>query len=372
MKDLIRHILKEETEDNLKNLAIEDMNFAMEIAGGFENIIKKTNPTEKEIDEMITCYLDQNLYPDYNWGPDLFDFYKNEVKTYGFVDFYINDDVAYIYWANDKGRTPNSIEFVDESLIKFMNKTFKKRWIGPFKKWFEKNSDLKVNDIYLGTSSDTPENLSLNENTSKRKKNVFYGFENLPNHWTNDYENLVSDRYFEGKDYEDFYFDNFYDMDLQFGHEQSLFGTRGLPVGHPDRSSRSFDSYNQKYGPMIVRVVKNKIIEESNKSNHIKDKEVFQYMVDFIIEEMREICNKQDAENVEDLISFDACDFLLSKTKIEVTSFDYYNERPRILIHIKYLNTRYLDEEPFIGELQWRLKRWIGDNIVQIEDITYS
>ena len=273
MKDLIRHILKEETEDNLKNLAIEDMTFAMEIAGGFENIIKKTNPTEKEIDEMITCYLDQNLYPDYNWGPDLFDFYKNEVKTYGFVDFYINDDVAYIYWANDKGRTPNSIEFVDEPLIKFMNKTFNKRWIGPFKKWFEKNSDLKVNDIYLATSSDTPENLSLNENS---------------------------------------------------------------------------------------------------KPKHVKDKETFQYMVDFIIEEMKEICNKQDADNVEDLISFDACDFLQSKTKIEVTSFDYYNERPRILIHIKYLNTRYMDEEPFIGELQWRLKRWIGDNIVQIEDITYS
>lgn len=158
-------ILSEDTEDNLKNLAIEDMTFAMEIAGGFENIIKKTNPTEKEIDEMITCYLDQNLYPDYNWGPDLFDFYKDEVKTFGLVDFYIDDDVAYIYFENHKGRTPNSLEIVDDLLIGYMNKTFNKRWIGPFKKWFEKNSGLKVNDIYLGTSSDTPENLSLNENS---------------------------------------------------------------------------------------------------------------------------------------------------------------------------------------------------------------
>jgi hypothetical protein len=122
----------------------------------------------------------------------------------------------------------------------------------------------------------------------------------------------------------------------------------------------------------MKNLIRHILKEETIESNHFKDREIFQYMVDFIIEEMRDICDRQDAEDVEDLISFDACDFLLSKTKIEVTSFDYYNERPRILIHIKYLNTRYLDEEPFIGELQWRLKRWIGDNIVQIEDITYS
>jgi methyl coenzyme M reductase subunit D len=52
-------------------------------------------------------------------------------------------------------------------------------------------------------------------------------------------------------------------MDEMFGHENSLFGTRGLPVGHPDRSSKSFDYYNKKFGPMIVRVIKNNDLQES-------------------------------------------------------------------------------------------------------------
>ena len=29
------------------------------------------------------------------------------------------------------------------------------------------------------------------------------------------------------------------------------------------------------------------------------------------------------------------------------------------------------DEEPFISELQRRIKRWIGDNTVEIEDIAF-
>jgi len=84
----------------------------------------------------------------------------------------------------------------------------------------------------------------------------------MPDHWVDDFDMSETDKYFEDKDYKDYYFDNFYDMDIMFGHEQSLFGTRGLPVGHPNRSSRSFDFYNNKYGPAVVRVIK-----ESNDEN---------------------------------------------------------------------------------------------------------
>ena len=95
----------------------------------------------------------------------------------------------------------------------------------------------------------------INESIENGKK-VYYGFQGLPNFWANDQDNVKGDKYFEDKNYEDYYFDNFYDMDAQFGNENSLFGTRGLPVGHPDRSSKSFNRYNEKYGPIIVRVVK--------------------------------------------------------------------------------------------------------------------
>ena len=88
-----------------------------------------------------------------------------------------------------------------------------------------------------------------------KKQKVFYGFSGLKNHWTDDNDRMVDDSYFDDKDYDEYQFDNFYDMDMMFGHKHSLFGTRGLEPGDPNRSSKSFDYYNKKYGPMIVRVI---------------------------------------------------------------------------------------------------------------------
>jgi hypothetical protein len=101
-------------------------------------------------------------------------------------------------------------------------------------------------------------NMGLHRQTS----NHYYGWNGIPGQWTNDNDRSYPDRFFDDKNYEDFYFDNFYDMDKMFGHENSLFGTRGLPVGHPNRSSKSFDTYNKKFGPMIVRVIKTNDLQE--------------------------------------------------------------------------------------------------------------
>lgn len=91
----------------------------------------------------------------------------------------------------------------------------------------------------------------------------FYGFVGLPNHWSDDYENMRNDKFFEDKEYVDYYFDNFFEMDKIFGHEKSAFGTRGLPVGHPNRTSKSFDRYNERFGPAIVRVLKDSELNEN-------------------------------------------------------------------------------------------------------------
>jgi len=104
-----------------------------------------------------------------------------------------------------------------------------------------------------------PNNMNLHRQTS----NHYYGWNGIPNQWTNDNDRSYPDRFFDDKNYEDFYFDNFYDMDNMFGHENSLFGTRGLPVGHPGRSSKSFDLYNKLHGPMIVRVIKGNDLQET-------------------------------------------------------------------------------------------------------------
>ena len=100
-------------------------------------------------------------------------------------------------------------------------------------------------------------------NLLRQTSNHYYGWSGIPNQWINDNDRSYNDKVFDNKNYEDFYFDNFYDMDEMFGHENSLFGTRGLPVGHPNRSSKSFDMYNKKFGPMIVRVIKNNDLKEN-------------------------------------------------------------------------------------------------------------
>ena len=100
------------------------------------------------------------------------------------------------------------------------------------------------------------------------EKKHYYGFSGLPNYWVDDKDNRYSDEFFDDKTYKDLHFDNFFDMDKMFGHENSLFGTRGLPVGHPDRTSKSFDQYNKTYGPMIVRVVNDNTLQEQ--TNRIK------------------------------------------------------------------------------------------------------
>ena len=100
-------------------------------------------------------------------------------------------------------------------------------------------------------------------NLQRQTSNHYYGWSGIPNQWINDNDRSYHDKFFDDKNYEDFYFDNFYDMDEMFGHKNSLFGTRGLPVGHPNRSSKSFDTYNKKFGPMIVRVIKNNDLHEN-------------------------------------------------------------------------------------------------------------
>lgn len=92
----------------------------------------------------------------------------------------------------------------------------------------------------------------------------YYGFVGLPNKWLDENNRQVPSDFFDDKEYVDYYFDNFFDMDKMFGHEKSrVFGTFGLPVGHPKRTSKSFDMYNKKFGPGIVRVLKNSKLDES-------------------------------------------------------------------------------------------------------------
>jgi hypothetical protein len=100
--------------------------------------------TESRLEGLIIEYLDEELSPDYEWGPELHDFYRKDVKRHGGYEFEINGDYAYSYYDDeDYDKTLIIIEWLSEKLTSL----FGNKWEPVFIKWFEKNSGLKVKDI---------------------------------------------------------------------------------------------------------------------------------------------------------------------------------------------------------------------------------
>ena len=94
----------------------------------------------------------------------------------------------------------------------------------------------------------------------------------------------------------------------------------------------------------------------------------FQKLIDDEIESMKEICKQMGADD-EEIISFDACDFLDLDPKVVVTDVDKFYGKLRILVVIKYEAAMHFhDEEAFIYELQSRLK-WVGNVMIDVEDV---
>jgi len=110
------------------------------------------------------------------------------------------------------------------------------------------------------------------------------------------------------------------------------------------------------------------IIKESTLT--VDRKEKIQKLIDNEIDLMKNICEYMDSENEEEFISFDACDFLELDPKVKVTAVDKLNGIPRILVVIKYeAMMHFHDEETFISELQYRLRKWISNVTVDVEDV---
>ena len=111
-----------------------------------------------------------------------------------------------------------------------------------------------------------------------------------------------------------------------------------------------------------------RILREEERKNKTQE---FQKLIDDEIESMKQICEKMSADDfgLEDIISFDACDFLGLDPKVTVTDVDKFNGKLRILVVIKYEAAMHFhDEESFVYELQWRLK-WLGDVMIDVEDV---
>jgi len=99
---------------------------------------------ESKLNNLILNYINQNFHPDYDWGPELHDFYRNEIDKYGSYNFTIDEERAYDF-HKDWGEGPELVvhEFVTDQL----NGLFGKHWSPVFKDWFEKNSGLKAESM---------------------------------------------------------------------------------------------------------------------------------------------------------------------------------------------------------------------------------
>jgi len=104
--------------------------------------------TETRIHDFIYEYLEKNYRPDYGWMSH--DYYENYVKIMGNHEFYLNDNVAYVY----VGRNRNfDILNENESLIVWnkasdeLTKRFGDLWRPVMAKWFEDNTGLQVKHL---------------------------------------------------------------------------------------------------------------------------------------------------------------------------------------------------------------------------------
>jgi hypothetical protein len=100
--------------------------------------------TENRAEQVILKYLDRYIEPDYSWGPELHDFYKEDIERYGSYDFVIDDTLSYSYWLEDDytGRLDVTPRVYNE-----LDGLFGNMWEDLFVEWFEKNSGLKV-DVF--------------------------------------------------------------------------------------------------------------------------------------------------------------------------------------------------------------------------------
>jgi len=130
--------------------------------------IKESTNERSNLENIIYSFLQDDFYPDYNWGPELFDFYREDVEEHGMIPFYINDSEGYVYY--DDG-TLEIMPWVCKKLDEYFNGS----WYSVFKDWFEENSGLNVSRIVDSRNN----GVMLGESIDKNKKliNSIVGFD---------------------------------------------------------------------------------------------------------------------------------------------------------------------------------------------------
>ena len=115
--------------------------------------------TESRLESAILEYINREFIPDYGWN----DNYQEDVDRWGDLVFFINDVDSYSYYGcNARGRSDKYKYFdpkghlhgyecpllsIHPAVSQQLSNYFGDRWKPVFKKWFEENTGLIVNQI---------------------------------------------------------------------------------------------------------------------------------------------------------------------------------------------------------------------------------
>lgn len=91
----------------------------------------------------------------------------------------------------------------------------------------------------------------------------------------------------------------------------------------------------------------------------------YQKLIDNGIDSLKYKCEELNSES-EEIVSFDACDFIEALTEINVVDTTRDNT---IQLRLKYDNFRFIDEDSFIYELKYELKKYGNIKIEVIDSI---
>ena len=119
--------------------------------------------TESKLESAIISYLDENFIPDYGWNNNTrHGSYQDDVDKWGDVVFFINDTDSYIYYGCNANAGPEDEFFsgyghlhnykcplllIYPRVGQQLSNYFGDMWKPVFKKWFEENTGLIVNQI---------------------------------------------------------------------------------------------------------------------------------------------------------------------------------------------------------------------------------
>lgn len=120
--------------------------------------------TESRLESLIIDYLNDSYYPDYGWkGNSKSDIgYQDEVDKWGDIVFFVDDQESYIYYGCNANAGPEDEFFagyghlhnyecpllsISPYMSQRLDSAFGDIWKPIFKKWFEDNTGLEVNQL---------------------------------------------------------------------------------------------------------------------------------------------------------------------------------------------------------------------------------